>query len=324
MGPTSCASPTRRPHIPGVAALRSTHPPPLHQPTLATPALPEQGESLTRSRISCPPHLARRALPPPRAARRRPHARPRGRRHGNAPPRPAQAAEALGVATQTSTLQIERTPGLSSPSQPGESRRCRPIAALAPKVPVPAASTDARAATPAWREPGRHRSAGRAQVRHRPRPPSRHRGKLSPVGVGTRPARGAPRAREAPGPRADHLGARQPLYPLGRRRRNLPPPAPRRAPDPRPHWPAARTPRPQRLYWLLIAGVPPPPPRPLAISVTPLPDPLACRRAPPPEAPGVGGSEGGAEPRSPPPPPPSEQRGNAAAATRGQRVEAGV
>lgn len=119
------------------------------------------------------------------------------------------------------------------------------------------------------------------------------------------------------------LGARQPRYPLGRRR-NLPPPAPRRAPDPRPHWPAARTPRPQRLYWLLSAGVPPPPPRPLAISVTPLPDPLACRRAPPPEAPGVGGSEGGAEPRSPPPPPPSEKRGNAAAATRGQRVEAGV
>lgn len=55
-------SPTRRPHIPGVAGelvwnlMSILRRPLLHQPPLAPPTpLQEQGESLTRSRFSCPP-----------------------------------------------------------------------------------------------------------------------------------------------------------------------------------------------------------------------------------------------------------------------------
>ncbi|XP_078197958.1 lamin tail domain-containing protein 2 isoform X7 [Callithrix jacchus] len=120
-------------------------------------------------------------------------------------------------------------------------------------------------------------------------PPPGPRGKRSPVGVGARPARSKPRTRKAPGPDAAHLGARQPRDPLGHRR-NLPPPAPRRAPTPRPHWPAARVPRPPAPLLAYPRGCPAlqpssigylrhAPPRPIGSSPRPAPRNSRCGRA---------------------------------------------
>ncbi|XP_074257998.1 lamin tail domain-containing protein 2 isoform X3 [Saimiri boliviensis] len=267
---------------------------PPHQPPLATPALPEQGESLTRPRISCPPHLARRVLwPPPweRPTRTRSgRSGARGRDpdldpadpadSGSEQPPPTQGAPPPNPSVRPEGPGLRRGHGCPrrNPSLAGarasQLRRVGAGAATpAPSAPCPGLSENA---------PQLESAPGRLEARSalgRPRDPARLTWALASLGTRSGAAatcrpqrRGAPRPRAPIGPRPARPA---PSAPIGFSERVSRPPTlahwlPPSRPSP-PHWLAA-LPRPQKFQvWAgQRAGPsrgpprrsPPPPPTP--------------------------------------------------------------